>query len=218
PQPSNSNSQAVALELARCLLTRPLDAVYQFLLALGPTISNEQRRNLFHLAAPAWVSPEAARRLTEVLAAAPPAACIVNGEKPDFTPGMYLRRASLELPEFAGQVIPVGPVTANLAWQQLRRKVLVAVGSKLNVLGEASDRDFAEKVQNQIKSRLAATRRPILVAVPIVETDLDLISQLRADPAFEGITFMALCKDATPLTDSKGLAWLDPELQPEQEQ
>ena len=218
PAPAaGATSEAIALELARCLLTRPLEAVYQFLLALGATITHEQRRNLFHLAAPAWVSPEAARRLADAMAASPPLACIVNAELPDFTPAMYLRRASLELPEFAGQVIGVRGATAGLAWLQLRRNVLVAMAAKLTVDGDPWDADFETNVRREITSRLASTKRPILVAAPVAETDLDLIARLRDDPTFKGVTFMALCRDATPADNTAGLAWLDPELQPNQE-
>jgi hypothetical protein len=218
PAPAGATVEAIALELARCLLTRPLEAVYQFLLGLGATITQEQRRNLFHLAAPAWVSPEAARTLIEVMAETPPRACIVNAEQVDFTPGMYLRRARLELPELAGQVVGVRAPTAGQALQQLRRQVLVAVAARLSVDGEPTDAAFESNVRTEIARRLAATQRPILLAVPVAETDLDLIGQLREDPVFYGVTFMALCKDATPADDVKGLTWLDPELRPNQEQ
>jgi hypothetical protein len=218
PAPTGATIEAIALELARNLLTRPLEAVYQFLLALGAGITHEQRRNLFHLAAPAWVSPEAAVRLAGALAKMPPDACIVNAEYVDFTPGMYLRRARLELPDLAGQVVSVRAATGGLALQQLRRQVLVAIAAKLSVDGEPADATFESKVQAEVARRLTATRRPILVAIPSVETDLDLIGKLRTDPVFQGITFMALCKHAKPSDDAKGLAWLDPELRPNQEQ
>ena len=125
---------------------------------------------------------------------------------------------SLELPEFAGQVIGVRGATAGLAWLQLRRNVLVAIAAKLTVDGDPSDADFDTKVQSEIRSRLASTKRPILVATPVAETDLDLIARLRDDATFAGVTFMALCREATPADNTAGLAWLDPELQPNQEQ
>jgi hypothetical protein len=216
PAPGDSDD-TVAIHMTRCLLTRPLADGYQFLGALGVAITNEQRRNLFHLVAPGWVSPEAASRLKEALNADPPRACIVNAERVDFTPEMYLRRARLELPQLSGRVVGVTGVTASLAWEQLRRTVRVALAAALGVAGDPSDPDFDAELSAEITGVLHDTGRPFLVAVPVAESDLDLVQRLCADPTMAGITFFALCSEAGPSTATQGLEWLDPGLQPNQE-
>jgi hypothetical protein len=215
PEPQAVTPEAAALDLTRSLLTRPLNEGYQFLAALGTAITDEQRRNLFQLIAPSWVSPEAARRLSDAIASRPPDVCIVNGERTDFTPQMYLRRARNELPRFAGQVVEVKGVSHRLAWEKLRRDVREAVAVHVGV--DLTDPAFEDALRREVTGVLENTKRPLVVAVPVAETDLDIVARLRTETVFEGITFVALCREASPPVGTPGLTWLEPELRPTQE-
>jgi hypothetical protein len=208
---------AAGIHLARCLLTYPLAVGYRFLTGLGPTLLSERRRNLFQLAAPGWVSPEAAQKLQAAYSDRPPHPCVLNAELVDFTPGMYLRRARMELPQFAGRVAGLKGVTAQLAATQLRSLVRVALRRELGILLEVSEPGFDSTLSIEISSVVTNMGQPVLVAVPLAESDLDLIEDLSHDPVFSEVTFVALCKEAEPGAASGRLAWLDPELKPDQE-
>jgi len=117
----------------------------------------------------------------------------------------------------AGHVVSVTGVRAQLAWEQLARTVRVTLARELVVDGDPTDPDFDAKLSSEIAGVLSDVKRPILVAVPVAESDLDLIARLRADPVMAGVTFLALCKEAHPSAATPGLEWLTPELQPRQE-
>ncbi|HKB09423.1 MAG TPA: toll/interleukin-1 receptor domain-containing protein [Vicinamibacterales bacterium] len=209
--------RAAALHIARCLLTYPLAAGFRFLSFVSPPLGDEARRDLFHLAAPGWVSPEAAQTLRASYSARPPLPCILNAELVDFTPAMYLRRARMLLPKFAGRVASVKGVTVQLAAAQLRRLVRIALGRELGIALEVTDAGFDSALSAEIRSVVTNKGQPVLVAIPLAESDLDLIDDLCRDPVFAAVTFVALCKEAEPGTAAGRLAWLDPVLQPGQE-
>ena len=209
---------AAALHLARCLLVRPLNEAFQFIDRLRGVLDDSQRRALFDLVAPGWVSREAAVVLERAYTSTPPGGCVLNAEIATFTPGMYLRRARLMQAEPAGLVVAVTEPTLARAIDQLKVRVRKALARGLKVKRDPDDAGFDADLSQQIALFVTKMGRPILVSVTLEQSDLSLLDVLRAEPAFEGVTFLALCRDAQATAVPKTLEWINPELQPEQEQ
>src|SRR5262249_6395741 len=176
--------RGAAVLRAGCRLPYPLAGGFSFLSSVGPPLGDEARRDLFHLAAPGWVSPEAAQTLRASYSARPPLPCILNAELVDFTPAMYLRRARMLLPKFAGRVASVKGGTVQLAAAQLRRLVRIALGRELGIALEVTDAGFDSALSAEIRSVVTNKGQPVLVAIPLAESDLDLIDDLCRDPVF----------------------------------
>lgn len=208
-------AEATALHLARQLLVCPLDVGTRFLAPLKPPLLDEQLLAIFELLAPAWVSAEAARQFGDTLVDRTP--CVINGERPDFTPDMYLRRARKALPRVAGKVIEVAGVTDGHARWQLRTMVHRAVAHSLGLDADPFETELERTLQEEIALFISETGRPIVVTLPLAEIDLDLLVWLSADPILAGVNVVGLCptvRDAEPLP---GVRLLTPELRAGQE-
>jgi TIR domain len=199
-------------QVTRALVTCSVAQLYRFFEGLGAGIESEPRRRIFELLFPSWVSHEAALGLDQAKA------CVINALRADFTPQMYLRRWKNALPEFAGLVATVTGVGAGtLAKEALHTDVRKALAQGLKLDMPPDDPGFDKALTEEIAATLKDTRMPILVVVPVRETDLRLVAGLPAEPIFEGITFVALCETNDEIDKPGGLQWLKPLLRPNQE-
>lgn len=95
-QGASNRSRWLAAALLRCQ-RRQLEDAYR---ALAPIAEGPAKR-LFRIAAPyTWVHPEAARHITLVGLSAPPRLVLAMNATRRETPRLYVRRASLKLPEW----------------------------------------------------------------------------------------------------------------------
>jgi hypothetical protein len=210
--------EALALDLARQILIRPLVESWRFLVELRPVISREQQADIFELIAPAWVSAEAAREFGHAVERKMSEACVINGERPRFTADMYLRRARKALPRAAGTIIEVATITHCHALDQLQRSVREALAVTFGLDFDGVEREFDMLLQREIREHREDTGRPIIVVLPLAESDLDLLASLRTEPVFHGITFVAMSPYVQDSSLVPGVIWLRPELRPHQEE
>jgi hypothetical protein len=207
PEPPE-RADAAAVYLARVLLLKPLGDVYNLLIAIQD-LSKEQRQTLFELIAPGWVSLEAAQTLRDAYSKKPPLGCALKARIADFTPAMYLRRARMLGPKSAGTVAQVTEPIAGHAREQLLRLVRRALGYKFGIPMDATDPGFDEALRDQLQTARDLSE-PIVVAIRVSEMDVSLVSRLRGEDLFAGVTFLALCTDAERHESNDELSWLDP--------
>jgi hypothetical protein len=210
----------LARQVARGLLTRTVAEGYQFIATMGAGLTKEQRQSLFELLAPAWVSGEAARRLSDVRVA------IINGAIGSFTPQMYLLRWRQTLPELAGELVEVASMSgAGIDTARLHLEVQRALAERLRLKIAPGQPGFVPVLRKMVTTMVRVAKKEVIVVIPALETDLEVLAAFCADPIYENIRFVIMCPESSELTRERYRepsaaqpVWLKPELAPDQEE
>jgi len=210
----------LARQLAEALLFSPLALSVAALQAMQPMPNPQSAWRIYQLLAPSWVGPEAALALRGRLDAAAGGAVHVtlNADHPEFTPAMYLQRATGNLLEASGMVLDFTTLSGRrgVTAQALAHDVHALLVAKL--VGVDADPDDAEDtVRLHATLRFQQTaNRAIVVALKLgADRLLTMRRAIEADK-YPGVAFLALCAAATKGDEPEFL--LLPELQVGQEE
>jgi hypothetical protein len=213
--------------LARHLLTCRLGSVMAALQKLRPSLG-DRVNNILHLVAPSWVSPEAALEfgaMLEIEAAAPAPRCaVINGERADFTPEMYLRRARGVLPDDAGVVIQLNAPTLVNAGAGMLTEMRSALAVELGIDEQGPPVEVENRIAQKIRKLRQFKALPVVVvmlrgSIPDAEF-YDLVTSVQSQPFLREVTFVALCGPDAPARETlrERQHVLEPSLREKQEE
>ena len=217
PPPPGATTAEAALHVTRALLLLPLDRVFKALDQMRASLKQDLVE-VFHLLAPCWVSPEAARLLAGPLERNPPGCCVIlNGQLLHFTPEMYVRRARGRGRKTAGKVMELNePVSAVHDAEELRHRVRELLRDMVPVPGNVQDSRYGSTLKQQLQIRSKVV--PYVIAVPLSsEATLPLLLQVSRFEEFASVLFIGLSGDALFRTTDPGVVCMTPELRADQE-
>ncbi len=182
----------------------PIAATVSALQAMQP-LPRAVVRNVFELIAPCWVGPEAALSLDRQLSTADghPVHLTLNAERPEFTPRMYLQRASGNLLRASGEVIDLTTVTTRAGIQpaaveqSIRRALLERLGSPGT---DPADPGAADELRRVLEFRRSANRAT-LVAIKAAPARVAALRTQMAIQQLPGVTVIALTGPSCDMAD-----------------
>ena len=199
----------VAPDLARALVTSSMSTGFAAVNQLQPQLSTKTLVwNLFDFLMPVWVGPESARALDEVTRRPPGTRCaLLNARSVEFTPGMYMARATAQLPRLAATIVALRAADLGVNVEAgLHARVTEALEVALDVHDPM--REFSTTLREQLKLRTDV--HPVVVAVQLDVAAVPAVCRLAASPELELVTFLAFVRPSPPDPAVPGVAVLHP--------